>query len=357
MRTTIWRAISFAGLALVAFLSAELAARLDDRLRLGIPFGHTPDYDRDLKFRDWFGVRGKPNGRYRRWHLDSTGFRGPDVARAKVPGCRRVMVLGASETFGLYEPDGREYPAQLRDSLETRGCFEVLNAAVAGMGLEGIIRYWENYGAAFAPDIVVVYPSPTFYLSNNDPTWPQILTKAQPAPDLPFRPRILESMHNVWGTPDFIQTRRVDRWIARDRAARSGDWLFQTVPSTRLAEFMRDLDSLVTSIRARGSTPVVMTHAMRFANPVDPRDSFELKSWSQFTPRATEETMLAFEHAAAAEMRTDAARQRIPLVDLDSALTGRRELFGDAIHFLEGGSAIVAGLLTERVSESAPQNR
>ena len=377
MRITIRRSVAFMGLALVAGVSAEAAARLDDWIRLGIPFRHTPDYDRDLKYRDWFGVRGKPNGRYRRWHLDSTGFRGPDVARARTAGCTRTMLLGASETLGLYEPDGQEYSAQLQDSLRNRGCYEVLNAGVAGMGLKAIIRYWEDYGAAFKPDFVIVYPSPIFYLSTNESTWPPVLRGPEPSSELPFRPRLIETMHNVWATPDFIQVHRVDRWISRDRAGKPADWMFRSIPADRLNGFMTDLDSLVRSIRARRATPVVMTHAIRFGNPVDPRDAFELKGWNQFTPRATAETMLAFEHAAATAMRADAARNHIALVDLDSALTGRRELFGDAIHFLQGGSAIVAGMLARvlnpspaeddhsiipagspgRVSGSSPRNR
>ena len=355
MRSKIRRLVGWLGLAFAAGASAEIAARVDDWIRLGIPFAHTPDYDHDLKYRDWFGVRGKPNGRYRRWHLDSTGFRGPDVARAKPPGCTRVMTLGASETFGLYEREGQEYPAQLRDSLRTHGCYEVLNAAVAGMGLQAIIRYWENYGAAFKPDFVIVYPSPIFYLSTNEPVWLPMPGKPEIPSELPPRPRLLESMHSAWATPDFIQVRRVRRWLARDRAGKPDDWFFRSVPGDRLNEFMSDLDSLVISIRARGSTPVLMTHAMRFGTPVDSRDAFLLLSWNQFSPRATEETMLAFEHDAAAAMRRDAARIRAPLVDVDSALTGRRELFGDAIHFLDRGSAVVAGLLTHALTALSPR--
>src|SRR5690242_9136044 len=143
MSLMIRRGATLVALLMVATVTAEATARVDDWIRLGIPVRHTPDYDRDLHYRDWFGIRGKPNGRYRRWHLDSTGFRGPDVDRAKIVGCTRVMVLGASETFGLYERDGHEYPAQLRDSLRSRGCFEVLNAAMAGMGLKATIRYFE----------------------------------------------------------------------------------------------------------------------------------------------------------------------------------------------------------------------
>src|SRR4051812_32633747 len=98
-------------LAVVMLASAEVGARVDDWIRLGIPFTHTPDYDHDLKYQDWFGVRGKPLGRYRRWKLDNYGFRGPDIAKLPSPGCRRILILGASETFGLYESDNREYPA------------------------------------------------------------------------------------------------------------------------------------------------------------------------------------------------------------------------------------------------------
>ncbi|HEY4130222.1 MAG TPA: hypothetical protein VGM50_06370 [Gemmatimonadaceae bacterium] len=345
MSPKIRRFLAGAGFGIVALVAAEIVARVDDWVRLGIPFTHTPDEDHDLKYRDWFGVRGRPFGRYRQWHLNNYGFRGPDIARQAPAGCKRVMILGASESFGLYESEGQEYPAQLQDSLATRGCYQVVNAAIVGAGLQGIVRLWENYAAQFHPDIVVIYPSPAFYLGNAPPVWTPMPGKAAPDHDLPFRLRLIESFHNVWETPDFLQKRRLEKWLAQDTVGKSTDWFFKGPPQDRLEAFGKDIDSLVKSVRADGSEPVLMTHAMRFSIPPQAGDQMLLMGWRRFSPRARPEVMLEFEVAAAQWMREYAAKENVPLVDVDKQLSGRRELFGDFVHFTNAGSSIVAGVL------------
>src|SRR5262245_65881480 len=79
----------------------------------------------------------------------------------------RVMVLGASETFGIYESDQKEFPAQVAGLLRAKGGspkVEVINAAIVGMTVRSMIPYWRNWASQFRPKIVVVYPSPLFYL-------------------------------------------------------------------------------------------------------------------------------------------------------------------------------------------------
>ncbi|MDB4912942.1 MAG: hypothetical protein JWM95_586 [Gemmatimonadetes bacterium] len=342
-------------LSAVAIGSAEAAARIDDWIRLDVPLVHTPDYDHDLKLRDWFGIRGRPNGHYQQWRLNRFGFRGPEMAVAAAPGCRRVMILGASESFGLYESENREYPAQLRDSLQRSGCYEVLNAAIAGAGLRSIIRLWEYYAAQFHPDVVVIYPTPAFYLSEVAPGWTPLPGHAPPDTKLPPRPRLIEHFHNVWSTPDIIQSHRVARWIAADTAGKPSSWFFPDPPTDRVDVFISDLDSLVKAIRASGSQPVLVTHAMRFAIPPDPRDSLLLLSWDHFTPRARPLTLLTFDVAAASRMRKYASAHHVPLGDAQQALNGRRSLFGDFIHFNDTGSAIMAGLITHVVLAVSPR--
>ncbi len=69
--------------------------------------------------------------------------------------------------------------------------------------------------------------------------------------------------------------------------------------------------------------------------------------------------MLEFEVAAAQLLRDYAAKENVPLVDLDKQISGHRELFGDFVHFTNQGSSIVAGVLargltTPRHSARAP---
>lgn len=337
-------------LVCVALVSAELAARIDDWIRLDIPILRTPDYNHDLKYQDSFGIRGRLNGRYRRWRLNNFGFRGPDISREPAAGSTRIMLLGASETFGLYESEGKEYPNQLQDSLGIRGRYEVVNAAIAGAGLMAIIRLWENYAADFHPAVVVIYPSPSFYAVDREPTWPPAGRPEQPY-ELPLRPRLLEQFRNVWQTPEFLQRRRLNDWIAQATDGKPPEWFYRHAPRERLDLFTRNLDSLVKSIRARGALPIVMTHAMRLTVPAKPTDEFLLLDWRSGNPRATVDALLETEQQGAQRVRSYANAQNVCLVDLDRSLSGHSEYFADVAHFTDKGAGVVAGLITHQLTD------
>jgi hypothetical protein len=89
--------------------------------------------------------------------------------------------------------------------------------------------------------------------------------------------------------------------------------------------------------------PVLITHAMRFGASIKGEDRDLLRSWVSFTPRATEEVLLAFELESAVMERDLAKTRGVPLVDAAAIMTGRTELFGDAIHFTDEGSSVMAG--------------
>ena len=63
----------------------------------------------------------------------------------------------------------------------------------------------------------------------------------------PWRPRLLDRVHNVLHTPDVIQKQRELKWIADDTRGKPASWFFQGVPEDRLTMFMTDIDSLVRS--------------------------------------------------------------------------------------------------------------
>jgi hypothetical protein len=345
----VWLAL----LALVATIAAEMMARVDDAVRLGTPILASPSYS-DLIIHDSLGIRGRPFARYEKWTLNSAGFRGREITKFPSPGCVRVAVMGASETFGYYESPGKEYPAQLADSLSRRGCYEVINAAIAGMSVPAQIQLWDKWVAQFQPSIVVIYVPPVFYLGDDPPKFPSP-TQGGPGP-IPtrFAPRLLDRLHDRIEYPEFIQRRRVKTSLAKAVAGKPDSWFYRDVPADRLALFRYHLDSLVSSIRARGATPVLATHAMRFGDPPKKADEDLLQSWRKFTPRATEAVLLDFERAAASATR-DLARERgVPLVDVAAMMTGHTEWFADFTHFDDHGASVVAGSMARVVERVQP---
>ena len=338
LRRGVWTAF----IAVLVVAVAEATARVDDAVRLGVPLLVSPASS-DLTMSDSLGTRGRPFATYQKWRLNGAGFRGGEITRAPQPGCTRVVVMGASETFGYYESPGKEYPAQLADSLSGNGCYEVVNTAITGLPLTGQIQLWNNWVSRFQPDIAVIYASPAFYLANDPPQFSRPRQGGPVAHTSKFAPRLLDRLKSRFDYPDFIQRRRVLKKIAAAVDGKPVGWLYESVPRDRLTLFRSQLDSLVSSVRAKGAVPVLVTHAMRFGDPPEKKDEDLLRSWRQFTPRATEEVLLAFERAADSTVRDLAAERRVPVTDVAAAMTGRTEWFGDFIHFNDEGAGVIAG--------------
>lgn len=341
--------------ASVVAVTAEFTARFDDWVRFGTALWTNPNNGVDLRIADSRGVRGRPHGRYQQFVLNNFGFRSERDHTLKVrDGCTRVMTLGASETFGLLEPSGDEYPAQLERLLRSGGsCFEVLNAAVAGMSLPAIRYTWSHFWRQFTPDFVVVYPSPAFYLGDTPPQPPSprgLRPGTDAWPPLSLKPRLIHRAKEAIEFPSIIQRQRVRRKLENELNRIGKDSIWTTVPSTRLVQFGVDLEALVSEIKVTGATPVLMTHARRFPLRPDESDEDLLQAWRSFSPRAEPAVLIAFDTAAARVTRELARRTTVRLVDVDRCLSGQRALFGDPVHFTSEGARRVAELLARDIT-------
>jgi hypothetical protein len=148
----------------VAFLLClEVAARVDDKIQYSAPFLDRYSADR-LRTNDSGGFkRNFPGRQFEKWRINQSGFRGPEISIKKTDGVKRIICLGSSETFGLYESPGKEWPAQLGTMLKSQGQFEVINASVAGLTLKNYLLYFEKYVLKFEPDVVILFVNPFYY--------------------------------------------------------------------------------------------------------------------------------------------------------------------------------------------------
>lgn len=337
-------------LLLTLLMSVEVSARVQDRFRNGVPFFSTPDRVADLVVQDTLGVRGKPYGRYKVWQLNAYGFRGPEITRSPKPGCIRVMTLGASETFGLYESPGHEYPAQLATALRQPQCYEVVNASIFGLTIPNIRETWNNWTSHFQPAIVTIYPSPSFYLAPYPPA-----PAAANAPPFPrpawWQPRSLERARDVINYPDFIQRMRVERGLAAIDAANDPSWFFRTVPPDRLQQYEQDLTLLVRDVQATGARVILMTHAIGFSRPVADAEVLALQGWRQILRRPTTDVLLEFEAATREATLRVGASTGIEVVDVAGHLNQDKSAFaaGDLLHFNDEGAMRVATLLKQAI--------
>jgi lysophospholipase L1-like esterase len=98
--------------------------------------------------------------------INSGGFRGRNVATEKSPGTLRVVVLGASSTFGYYNRDDETYPVYLEAELNERcqgsPAVEVINLGIPHQTSGNIVALFLAEALPLDPDVV------TFYEGAND---------------------------------------------------------------------------------------------------------------------------------------------------------------------------------------------
>lgn len=341
-------------LAATCLVAVEATCRVDDWLRYGTPLLAPYVSQEDLYVRDARGAHGRPFARYTKYVLNNLGMRGPDVAPSKPPGVIRIVTAGASETYGLYESPGQEYPRQLEDSL--RACaprFQVLNAAFIGMMMPTQEQDLRLRIAALQPDVVVLYPTPVQYLKDTVPS-------ATPPDSAPGAGR-LSWTHwaslrvvgrlddHLWGV---IPARVRNYWRHRELEEESGSRI-SGVPVDRMARYETDLRRIIATVRSIGAQPVLMTHADVFmAN--GPTNRLLIDQWRRFYPHTNGTALLQFDSAAAVETRQLAVEESVPLVDLAEIVRDRLprpvdRFFGDYAHFTDAGSGVVAAALRPAV--------
>lgn len=329
----------------IILLAGEFAARLDDWAFQRVPYLAQVDREHDLMLHDSRCVRGRPRGFFKKYRLNDFGFRGPEITREKQNGVKRVVLLGASETFGLYESEGHEFAEILRQELSKSGePVEIINAAVAGMTLPSLQAYWEHWVSGFGADLVLIYPSPQFYLDNAPPA------AVTPHPDvfnrpIPVRSRLLGRFTDAVKQVEWIKRLRVLYVLRHEQSGKDASWIFHEVPADRVDRFRQDLSALAQAVARSGSTPVLVTHAFKSLAPYTEEDLKQLDAFRIFFPRALPEVIPAFD-AAAAEATIRVARAgKWSWVDASRPLSGRRDLFADLTHFNDAGSQEMAKLL------------
>ena len=338
-------------LAVPALLVMELVTRVEDRIAAGIPVMSRVASPADLIWLDTTGARGRPNARYRNWSLNALGFRGPGQAPTPAPGVRRVVVIGASETFGLYEAPGREFPRQLEDSLRARGCprIEVVNAALPGMALPSTRQLLDRVVRGLSPAHVVLYPSPGFYLNRNAPAasvgapgvdsglpWERVLT-------LRSKERAVLQVKGLLPAPAMTGLRRV--FLMRRNPA----FIVRSLPEGRLVQYESDLRAAVGTAKSLG-VPVTLAGHVNATMAPGFDDPAMLVAWEYQFPAVTGEVLRDFHRAARDVSRQVARDSAVAWVDLADAFGDDWQgQFADFVHFTDAGAARVARRLATAV--------
>jgi len=338
---SLWRVAS---LLLLFCVALETTVRIDDWSRFGVPLDSRETSMEELLTRSAIGLRPRPGAAFMQFRINTLGYRGDEVSESALRSRPIVVASGASETFGLYETAGHDWPRQMADSLK-RWCggdsVIVLNAAFAGMTLPTVVEDVRSRLVTLHPRVIVYYPSPQHYLYRTVPrmgvvdTGPPInLSRWRSR----FRPRIRDAVKRTVPQPILEYLRRT--LTARQRA--SGETPFASVPVDRLDSLESQLRVLVGEVRHGGSVPVLVVHQHRFSDTSSVVERRWLRALEGQVPKATGEVFMRFEHEAAVRVRRVAADSGVTLVD--PAMTARADvpsLFADFAHFTDRGAGVM----------------
>lgn len=352
----LWAVVTAAGA-----VSFEATARIEDWVQYGVPISSQYNATDQLVIRAADGMHGRRSAAFQKWRMNGLGFRGPAADSQKTAGRLRVITVGASETFGLYESPDHEFPRQLEDSLRrtlagsrcAEAGVEVWNGAFAGMTLPTIVQDVEQRLVRFAPDVVAIYPTPAFYLLARRPV-AALPDSAPPAAAPRFLPRtwprLVDQVKQL--VPGPLATVMRSRRIASVRAQLG--IAFDTLPAERVEWFAEDLTDLVAAVRAIGAVPVVGTHANEFGFGTrrEPRTA-QLIAWQRFHPLATGDVLIAFDSAAREATLAVSRRHGAEVADVAAALAADTgSVFADYAHFNDRGAAVAAGSMASAIGSA-----
>jgi hypothetical protein len=349
--------------ALVFLVTLELCVRIESAMRWGAPFLGAYSHQ-SLFVNDSLGWHPQFGARFEKWTINSHGFRGPEIEREKAPGTVRVAVLGSSETFGQGESPEMEFPRAMERLLNQArhkarpGAvgthiserFEVVNAGIPGMSVARMDEYWKRWVRQFDPDVVVVYPSPGFYLGNEAP--PDSIPPRSGPPTVPDGglrlPARIDLALNRF-LPEGLQTELKRISVSRTRSSHEEGWVWHELPEERLDLYIRHLRRLVATLTSSGVEVVLATHASAVEAPFDQTDELLLSSEERFFPRAAKEVIVAFEGRANEEVLALGAELGVIVVPVDSIVPTDPRLFTDYQHFADSGAELAGGALADAV--------
>ncbi len=353
------RGARLAGHLLVAAVCLEVAARVDDRLTYGAPFWARYDADR-LRAHDADGlVRNVPGAQFEKWRINALGFRGDEIPVAKPAGRVRIACLGTSETFGLYERQGGDWPARLQVLLQaSHPGAEAFNAAVVGLQRHTRQPYIDRYVLPLRPDVLVLYfnvlQDATYRppasadgrggaaARSGPPASASLLDGLPASRALPKIRRVVTSAipNSLWNR---VRTWRLSRTVSRYERTMLGDRLpMDVLPTEVVTGFERHLREIVLAQRERGVVPVLATYPTLGTAANRHLHHLEFLSEREYQFEVSDLGLID----AAAELN-DAVRRAareltVPLVDVDAALPKTSAYFADYVHYKDAGAELVA---------------
>jgi len=304
-----------------------------------------------------------PNTRYKKWKINSLGFRGAEIDLEKKEGQIRIVCLGASETFGYYESYGKEWPSQLGEMLRDKfPKVEVSNVSVAGQHLRKRREYVEQYVLPLKPDIMIIFHQRFFdYVRNSmrgeESEYPAKNVKGKRGKYPVQVDSCIETPIAVLSQPAEAAKKSLpERWLTQIRIRRLRRKIRQKerkyltyrepmeeAPEEMILEYEEQLRSFAHYLKENNITPVLSTYPT-LVTPSNEHiyEDLLLAYRRVFCIELSEngilDTVRKWNHA----IRKIAKEQNVVLADNGHLIPKTLKYFADNCHFTDQGAEMIA---------------
>ena len=304
-------------------------------------------------------VHNVPNSRYRKWGINSLGFRGRETDLVKKEGEIRIVCLGQSETFGWQENEGKEWPSQLRVMLRDQfPMVEVINASVLGLDVKKRKDYIEKYVLPLKPDIMIVFrPRLLEYVIDGmrrverkdfasqvkgkkirnsmkeSPSHIRVLTNLGKMVNRCIPERLL-THYRIWRLSRKIR-RKEKRHLINKEA-------LDKVPENIILEYEKDLGSFIHFLKENNIIPVLLSFPG--LTTLSNKNNYEDISLAgrllciELSENGFIDGSIKFNDAA----RRIAKEQNVVFIDMANLIPKTQEYFSDNYHYTDKGAETIA---------------
>jgi lysophospholipase L1-like esterase len=317
------------------------------RIRQFLKYGSASPTVHDFVVDDATGLRTpRPGSSVGGIHINSLGFRGPEITVPKPEGTVRIAFLGAWTTYCAEIPNNElVWPHLVVAELQQQfpqSRFDYVNAAVPGYSTAESLRNLELRVAPLEPDVVVIYHATndlsgdTRALARNAGLVVGRLDETSWLGEYSALWFLLEKNWTVW---------------RRQNAARRGEGRLQFSAEELSRGFESRLEELV--VEAAGTAPVVAiaTFSHRIRHEQSDEEKILASSTSlYYMPYMSVEGLLRGFDEYNRVIRTVAERTGSILIGGENRIPGDGEHFVDSVHFTVEGSRKMSERVTTALS-------
>jgi lysophospholipase L1-like esterase len=333
-------------------LTLEICARVEDSIRYDACFFCDYTFANMLYIYDEYGKVGKPNSRFQKYQLNNIGFRGDDIELIKAKHVRRIVCVGASETFGYFETEKSEWPAQLAKILDTnkRVSYEVINTSLPGRRLKANITHLRKRVLRLNPDIVIFIPFGLHYMDPDFKKHSMKKRKKVKSDSNSFsissrlKPKIRQSIKHF--VPDSLR-KSVARYEGLSKLRKKLDEkgyapFVDTISSDQLQLCKKDLETFYNICMDNKVKLILGTVALHLS------EKNLIEAW-RYYPFLTKNGFKEGDKKINQMIKTFSEEKQIPYVDLANLVPKDDLHLGDYIHYTDKGAEIVAKAFADAI--------